>query len=126
MITVVKEFKFEAAHHLPGYDGLCANLHGHSYRLLAGVSGEINPNTGMVLDFKTLKKVVQPIIDLLDHSYLNKVDKDNFPCEMPTAENMVIWIVETLLNSVLEDELNVDLELIRLYETDTSYAEWRA
>ena len=126
MITIIKEFRFEAAHKLPKYKGPCANLHGHSYRLLVGVSGNINPETGMVLDFKILKEMIEPIVDLMDHSYLNGIDKDDFPCSNPTAERMVEWIVGNLLASDLENKLNVDLEFIRLYETATSYAEWRA
>ena len=135
MITVVKEFSFEAAHYLPGYKGACANLHGHSYRLLVGVFGEINPETGMIIDFKTLKKMVQPIVDLLDLSYLNKVSTYGFPYFMPTAENMIEWIRDRLVNYYVFDEHGPleseftrlrNLSFIRLYETANSYAEWRA
>ena len=65
-IRVTKEFHFEAAHFLPGYDGLCANLHGHSYRLLVTLRGEIlkdatSPKNGMVIDFSVLKGIVDVI-----------------------------------------------------------------
>ncbi|RLG17037.1 6-carboxytetrahydropterin synthase QueD [Nanoarchaeota archaeon] len=71
-MMVVKQFKFEAAHFLPGYNGKCGSVHGHSYLLEVGVKGEVNDETGMVMDFSRLKEVVsQEIIDVLDHSFLN-------------------------------------------------------
>ena len=75
-IRVTKEFHFEAAHFLPGYDGLCANLHGHSYRLLVTLRGEIlkdatSPKNGMVIDFSVLKGIVERnILQVLDHSLI--------------------------------------------------------
>lgn len=117
-IMVVKEFTFDAAHHLPDYDGPCQNLHGHSYKLQIGVRGEVDKPTGMVVDFSELKKVVnKEIINKLDHTYLNEVMGD-FPSYMPTAENMVQWIVSRLRRMY-------KLSFVRLYETSTSYAEWR-
>ena len=73
MIRLTKEFKFEMAHALYGYDGLCANLHGHSYKLLVtvrgGVKNEEEPKQGMVIDFSVLKSIVKSlIISKYDHS----------------------------------------------------------
>ena len=131
-ITVVKEFSFDAAHHLPGYNGKCANVHGHSYVLQIGVKGPIDFNTGMVIDFSRLKKIVnQEIIDLLDHQDLNTLSSEpgqlgiNFPYEMPTAENMVGWIVQRLQNRWDGTREDGEIVFVRLYETATSYAEWR-
>ena len=50
-ITVVKEFTFDAAHYLPGYNGKCNRPHGHTYRLQVGIEGEPDHSTGMVIDF---------------------------------------------------------------------------
>ena len=87
LLTVSKTFRFEAAHKLIGYDGDCANLHGHSYVLEIQVKGVVDEQ-GFVMDFKELKHFVQTkVIDLLDHVYLNDIIKN------PTAENIVIWIV---------------------------------
>ena len=63
-IRITKEFKFETAHALMGYDGLCKHIHGHSYELLVTVIGhpiedESNPKLGMVMDFGDLKKIVK-------------------------------------------------------------------
>ena len=120
-ITVVKEFTFDAAHWLPNYPGLCANLHGHTYRLQIGISGKIDPNTGMVYDFAKLKELVQyHITKHLDHICLNECTEPGFPAKMPTAENMVDWIVGCFQGK------EENLQLVRLWETPTSYAEWRA
>jgi len=115
MITVTKVFEFEAAHHLPNYDGKCSKIHGHSYKLEVEV-GRKNKSTypTMILDFSVLKKIVkEKIIDRLDHSYLNDI------FEYPTAEAMVNWIRTELAHTELF------VERIRLWETSTSYAEWR-
>ena len=128
MITVVKTFLFDAAHMLPNYDGLCKNIHGHTYKLEIGVSGSINLHSGMVVDFAQLKQLVQDsICKYLDHTYLNEVDQVDFPRHMPTAENMVAWI-HAILQAQVEiqtEPRNRHLQFIRLWETPTSYAEWR-
>lgn len=70
MITVKREFRFEAAHRLPLHNGACANLHGHSYKVKVTVGskdGKLQnegPASGMVIDFKTLSSVVKDIIDV--------------------------------------------------------------
>ena len=118
-MLIVKEFTFDSAHYLPGYDGPCRNLHGHTYKLQIGLEGKINPKTGMVMDFNNLKGIIKnEIIDLLDHKCLNEVLSHNFPYELPTAENMVAWMVNYL-------SVAMPIAYIRLYETPTSYVEWR-
>ena len=76
IIRLTKEFSFESAHALDGYDGLCREIHGHSYRLFVTIKGEpvseeSNPKLGMVMDFGDLKRIVNgEIIDRLDHSFV--------------------------------------------------------
>lgn len=137
-IRVTKEFHFEAAHFLPGYDGLCANLHGHSYRLLVTLRGEIlkdatSPKNGMVIDFSVLKGIVERnILQVLDHSLIVRKHTYALPAtcthlrileldDQPTSENILLWIVERL-RTVLPQQ--VELFRVRLYETATSCAEW--
>ena len=125
MISVTKIFMFEASHHLPHYEGACHNLHGHSYKLEVTVTGNIqvdssNPKCGMIIDFKDLKEIVkETVIDKYDHSYLN----DFFP--NPTAEIMVLDIAREINKALLEKDLDIQLESCKLWETTTSYAEYR-
>ena len=65
-----KTFRFEASHILPNYVGKCGRLHGHSWVLTVFVEGNIDPSTGMVMDYTDLGKRVQPIVDDLDHRHL--------------------------------------------------------
>jgi 6-pyruvoyltetrahydropterin/6-carboxytetrahydropterin synthase len=86
-MRVRRTFDFEAAHRLPGHPGKCRELHGHSYRLVVTVRGDVDPATGLAIDFSDLKKVVkQTVVDALDHRYVNDL-LDN-----PTAERMAEWM----------------------------------
>ncbi len=102
--------------------GLCnnPNYHGHNYQLLVKVSGEINPETGFVIDTKYLKKIIQEqVIDCFDHKNLN-LDTTEFAKTNPTAENIaaVIW-------HKLKDKLNPEHKLkIVLYETERNVVEY--
>jgi len=142
-IRVTKIFRFEMAHALWGYDGLCKNIHGHSYILKVTVSGtpitdENNIKLGMVIDFGDLKRVVaRHIVDVYDHALVlsKKAPVERFEdidemfdrkiwCDFqPTAENLVIHFA-----AILQRELpsEVSLHSIRLFETANSYAEWYA
>jgi len=79
-IRLTKEFNFEMAHALWNYDGLCKNIHGHSYKLLVTVIGEAitdkkNPKLGMVMDFSDLKQIVKKeITEKYDHSIVLSKD----------------------------------------------------
>jgi 6-pyruvoyl tetrahydropterin synthase/QueD family protein len=90
MTTLFKAFSFEAAHLLPrlpeGHK--CGRLHGHSFRVIVHIEGEIDPETGMVRDFAEISDAFQPLLDQLDHAYLNEIPGlDN-----PTSENIARWI----------------------------------
>lgn len=142
-IRVTKEFNFEIAHALWNYDGPCANIHGHSYRLFVTVVGEPladekNPKNGMVIDFGELKYIVnQEIIYPLDHAIilsnnafesLNCLDNQMFKKQyivdyQPTCENMVIDFAEKLIKKI---PAGLKLHSIKLHETATSFAEWYA
>lgn len=117
-VSVTKCFGFEASHHLPNYDGDCSRLHGHSYKLHVTVSGSVDEATGMVMDFSVLKNIVkEKIVDKYDHRYLN----DYF--ENPTAENMVQYFFREL--SIKFSNMGLTLESIKLWETESSFAECR-
>ena len=94
-MNVHKEFRFDAAHTLPKTpDGhKCKSLHGHSYKIVVHVKGNVNEENGWVIDFSEIKKIFQPILNILDHSFLNDIEG----LENPTSENLAIWIWNKLL-----------------------------
>ncbi|MEZ5988237.1 MAG: 6-carboxytetrahydropterin synthase QueD [Planctomycetota bacterium] len=111
-MTVTKVFRFEAAHQLPDHPGKCRRLHGHGYRLEVTVGREVDPRTGMVLDFYDLKRIVEDrVVSRLDHRYLNDL------LQPSTAENLCLWIARELAELPLVE--------LRLWETATSCATWR-
>ena len=141
MISVTKIVRFEAAHVLHNYPGACGRIHGHSYELHVTVkrsalkAGYLG-GTGMVVDFKELKKILNDeILCLLDHrllvsqKYLDAHQQSYKPGEMtlfevePTAENILVLVSEKLTAALPAD---VKLDLLRLWETKDSYSEWRA
>lgn len=104
-MEIFREFTFEAAHRLPrvpeGHK--CARLHGHSYRVQVHVRGDVDPTTGMVMDFAEIKKAFRPLNDQLDHYYLNDVPGlDN-----PTSENLARWIWDRLIDQLPLSEIAV-------------------
>lgn len=142
-IRVTKEFNFEIAHALWNYDGPCANIHGHSYRMFVTIIGEPmqndkNPKNGMVIDFGDLKKIVnQEIIFPLDHAIIlshkafeslqctnNQMFKKQYIVDyQPTCENMVVDFAYKILKKI---PAGLKLYSIKLHETATSFAEWYA
>ncbi len=133
MTTVTKEVTFDAAHLLTGYEGLCRNLHGHTYHLFASVSAEPD-DRGMVVDFKRLKELVKTeITDRFDHAYMydsgSAMERElaeflkargmrtvELPCST-TAENLARYFFERLA-------AHVPVSSVRVYETPTSCAEF--
>lgn len=143
-IRVTKSFNFETAHALYGYDGKCKNIHGHSYKLFVTIKGtpiqETNdPKYGMVIDFGDIKKIVKSVvIDPFDHAILlngnsphkslgdtlvEEGHKVIFTTYQPSCENMLIDMVERI-QPLLSP--SIELQALRLHETETSYAEWLA
>ncbi|MCA0984057.1 6-carboxytetrahydropterin synthase QueD [Halobacillus yeomjeoni] len=120
-VMVSKEFTFDAAHHLHCYEGKCKNLHGHTYKVIFGISGFVD-DIGIVMDFGDIKKIWKEQIEIhLDHRYLN----DTLPKMNTTAENMVVWIYEKMEEALKNDPNDCRVEFVKLYETPTSFAEAR-
>lgn len=138
MISVTKIFNFEMAHALFDYKGPCGNIHGHSYVLHVTVKpsneNEELKSPGFVIDFKELKELVNSrILKRLDHQLVLSKDFINslkmnqryknlleFERE-PTAENLLLFISKELKNHLPS---YVILHSLKLYETESSYAEW--
>ncbi len=93
-MELFKEFTFEAAHRLPHLpaEHKCSRLHGHSFAVTVHVEGELDPELGWVIDFADIKKAMKPLLDRLDHYYLNEIEG----LENPTSENLARWIWERL------------------------------
>lgn len=141
VIRLTKEFSFEMAHFLPGYDGLCSNVHGHSYLLHVTVAGSpsddpSSPKFGMVMDFSDLKKIVgEEVVGRLDHALMvrrGSVDPSSVELithrlvevdYQPTCENMLVDFAGRISRRL---PCGVRLVSLRLNETATSFAEWRA
>jgi 6-pyruvoyltetrahydropterin/6-carboxytetrahydropterin synthase len=142
-IRITKEFKFESAHALLGYDGPCKNIHGHSYKMAVTIIGEplkdaSSPKNGMVMDFGILKQIVNDsIVKLFDHALVLNADTKNVNSAevkslseklilvnyQPSCENFLIDFAKRI-KSKLPDQIS--LFSIRLDETSNSYAEWYA
>ncbi len=144
MIRITKEFKFEAGHALFGHDGLCKNIHGHSYKLSVTLFGRpiSDPNHikyGMVMDFGDLKKIVkETIVDPFDHATILNIDSPHKELAdvmedkglkvvrvqyQPTSEMMVIDFARKIKERLPK---HLSLHHLILRETETCYAEWHA
>lgn len=123
-VLVSKEFTFDSAHHLHNYEGKCKNLHGHTYKVIFGISGFVDER-GLMIDFGDIKEIWKSEIEIyLDHKYLN----ETLPPMNTTAENMVVWIYEKMATALADRReiyIGARVEFVRLYETPTSYAEAR-
>ena len=108
-MDIFDTFTFEAAHLLPNTpDGhKCRRLHGHSFRVTLTVSGPVDPETGWVTDFADIEGAFAPLLDRLDHTYLNEVEG----LENPTSENIARWIWRRLKPAL------PGLDRIELWET---------
>lgn len=96
-----RRFTFDAAHYLPGYEGPCKNLHGHTWTLDVGIGRKLGEDEKFIIDFSTLKKLVQDkIIDTLDHQCINQIDE--LEHIYPSCENLARWIAMTLYQACYE------------------------
>jgi len=115
--TLIKEYRFEAAQTLPTAPAghKCRGMHGHSFKIEIAVTGKVDPQIGWVYDHAEISKAMNPLIDLLDHSYLNEIEGlDN-----PTIENICAWFWRKL-----EPQLPGISEIV-LYETPTARCVFR-
>ncbi len=132
-MKIAKEFTWEMGHRLPFHNGKCKNLHGHSYRCMVELNGDPDEN-GMVLDYYDVKKVIEPIIDNLDHSFmvcktdielievLEKLNSRHVIVDFETtAENISTYLLGEIKSSSLPK--NIHSIKVRVLETENTYAE---
>ncbi|VAX18599.1 6-carboxytetrahydropterin synthase @ Queuosine biosynthesis QueD, PTPS-I [hydrothermal vent metagenome] len=133
-MKISKDFRWEMGHRLQCHKGKCFNLHGHSYKLQVEFEGEIDANTGMVLDYFDVKDIVAPIVNKLDHTVV-VWDKDTeliamlknlgtahviMPFET-TAENLVGYFLKEISQTDLPS--GISKIKVRVCETENTYAE---
>jgi 6-pyruvoyltetrahydropterin/6-carboxytetrahydropterin synthase len=131
-VAVYRKEHFNAAHRLynPLWDestnsavfGKCANpnFHGHNYDLIVKVTGQVNEDTGYVMDMKELSDLIKEhVLDVFDHKNLN-VDVAYFASLIPTAENICI-VIYNILRKQIDEKFEVQ---IRLYETERNFVEY--
>jgi len=134
MYTVTKHLKFCAAHRLWGYSGPCQNIHGHNYRVDVTLGSSELDSLGFVVDFGEVKSKLQNWLDAAwDHALIVHGEKDPIqfavkdlgikiyilPCN-PTAENMA----RIIYGKVQESFPALIIVSVRVWETDTSFAEY--
>jgi 6-pyruvoyltetrahydropterin/6-carboxytetrahydropterin synthase len=138
-LRLTKEFRFEMSHALDEYQGLCRNLHGHSYKLFVTIIGNYSKtnesnDSGMVLDFKSIKELVERnVIQDFDHavvlckdsSFASVLQQTNTKLilfdNQPTCENLIMEFHKRI-SSILPN--GIKLARLKLHETATSFAEW--
>jgi 6-pyruvoyltetrahydropterin/6-carboxytetrahydropterin synthase len=132
-MKIAKEFRWEMGHRLPEHFGKCKNIHGHSYKMVVVLEGQVN-DQGMVLDFYDLKKIVNPIVDKLDHSFLvysgdeeiiaflEKMDsKKNIVDFQSTVENITTYFLGEISKNKFPS--NIFSLKVKVFETENVYAE---
>ena len=117
MTEIFREFTFEAAHRLPSLPAShkCSRLHGHSYRIAIHLEGPVDERLGWVMDFGDVKRAAGPVVDRLDHYYLNEVPG----LENPTSERLAEWLWAELVGALPY------LSAVTVRETCTSGAVYR-
>jgi 6-pyruvoyltetrahydropterin/6-carboxytetrahydropterin synthase len=131
-VAVFRKEHFNAAHRLhnaawsqaknEAVFGKCnnPNFHGHNYELVVRVTGEVDPDTGYVIDMKVLSELIREfVLDRFDHKNLN-LDVPEFAHLNPSAENIAI-VIYTILRTKIDAGLALK---IRLYETERNFVEY--
>ncbi|MGA2668852.1 MAG: 6-pyruvoyl tetrahydropterin synthase family protein [Ignavibacteria bacterium] len=135
-MKIAKEFSWEMGHRLPFHEGLCRNIHGHSYKMVVELIGEVN-KSGMIIDFYDLGKVIKPIIENYDHSFLcwendkplreflEKYDmKRVIVSYQATVENICNDLIQVIYKGLKKLEgYNFERLIVKIFETPNSFAE---
>lgn len=134
LTRVSKDFHWEMGHRLPFHNGGCRNIHGHSYRMQVTVDGQLDEN-GMVIDYFDLKRIVDPLVAAIDHSFLcdaNDQEMLDFFAANPlkhvvvpfltTAEHIALWFLHQIAGP-LREYSNLVMLTVRVLETERTYAE---
>jgi 6-pyruvoyltetrahydropterin/6-carboxytetrahydropterin synthase len=122
MFEVSVEKTFAAGHALRGYKGKCENVHGHNYRVEVMVEGTRLDDAGLLVDFVELKKLMDGVIERLDHQFINDIPP--FTKLNPSAENLAKYFYDEI-SGALSSGVPVRVGHVKVWETDTSIATYR-
>ena len=121
MYELMVSRQFSAAHCLRDYDGACARMHGHNYRVVVTVAADDLPQSGMVMDFKLLKVACDQVVETLDHRCLNELPP--FTEMNPTSENLARYIFEAVRDELAAQPVRV--ASVAVWESDSSCATYK-
>ncbi|MDR2353892.1 MAG: 6-carboxytetrahydropterin synthase QueD [Deltaproteobacteria bacterium] len=112
---------FAAAHNLREFYGKCENLHGHNWFVEVKVRAKDLDKIGLVMDFGVIKKLLNEVLDLLDHKYLNELEY--FQTRNPSSENIAYFIFQNLNPGIQKSsEGRVQLYSVSAWESDNAAA----
>ena len=121
---LVKEH-FNAAHSLRGYQGKCANIHGHTWIVEILVAGNQLDELGMIIDFGELKKIVKEKTAQLDHQYINELAEFGDGGLNPTAENIARYLYRQLQKELANTHPQISLLEVKVWESNSSCAVYK-
>ena len=121
MFEVTVEQTFAAGHALRNYHGKMEDIHGHNYKVRITVAGEKLDETGLLVDFLEVKRLMGAAIDYLDHRFIN--DLAPFDEINPSAENIAKYFYDRVSEGI--DTVAVKISEVKVWETDTSSAVYR-
>ena len=123
MYTISVEDKFSSAHQLRGYKGKCENLHGHNWKVILSVAGNVLDECGMLIDFHELKIILKGVLANLDHTNINEFGI--FKKINPTTENLAKYIFEEVGKCLIEKNItNAKVHKVTVYESEGSSCEY--
>jgi 6-pyruvoyltetrahydropterin/6-carboxytetrahydropterin synthase len=123
MFEVTVEQSFAAGHALRNYKGKCENVHGHNFKVQVRIEGQQLDDSGMLVDFIDVKKVMRGVIERLDHQFLNDVPP--FDVKNPSAENIAEYFHTELNSGLAGTPVPVRISEVRVWETDIQSASYR-
>lgn len=121
LLVLTVKSHFDAAHRLCNYEGKCARIHGHTWQIEASVGGEKLDETGMLIDFSKLKKMLKKILEQFDHCYINET-VEAFRTINPTAENLAQYIFNCLVEELEEENKDVKVLAVKVWESPEACA----
>ena len=123
MFEVAVEQGFASAHALRNYKGRCENTHGHNWRVEVLIEGERLDDTGMLVDFIDVKRLMAAIVDRIDHQFLNEIPP--FDVVNPSAENIAEYFYQQMRAGLTDTPVPVRISAVKVWETDIQSATYR-